>query len=277
MNRSTVMAYVDDEPDADRRLNCVFDMVAGLDAVVLGVSVSEAEPPLPDGWGFGAMAGEALGLRRDMAETELATARSRFQYACDVHANTRVEWRAEVGFPTAWVARQARQADLIVVGRDAGRSPYRAPSPGDLLMSSGRPVLIAPPDPERAPVGGRVMVAWRDGREAQRAVQAALPLLRRAETVHVVELSEADQVEAARSRLADVAAWLSRHGVAVETEVRVEDDRPTGKRLLVWAGELGAELIVCGAWGHPRVREWVMGGVTRTLLAESPTWLLMSH
>lgn len=277
MNRPTLMAYVDDASDADCRLNCLFDLAAGLDAQVLGVSVSEAEPPLPDGYAFGAMAGETLGLRRDAAETELAAARTRFHAVAEGHPNTPIEWRAETGYPTSWAARQGRAVDMVAVGRDGGRTPYRAPVAGDLLMSVGRPVLIAPPEPERSPLGARALVAWRDGREAQRAVLAALPILRKAEAVQVVELCATDDLEAARGRLADVTAWLARHGVVAVAEARAEDDRPTGRRLLAWAEEIEADLLVCGAWGHSRAREWVMGGVTRTLLAESPVWLLMSH
>ncbi len=76
---------------------------------------------------------------------------------------------------------------------------------------------------------------------------------------------------------ADVAAWLRRHGVVAESEARVRDERPAGDRILALVEQTGANLIVAGAWGHSRMREWVLGGVTQALLNRSQSWLLFSH
>lgn len=276
MTCANLMVYVDDEPDNVARIGFACDLARALDAEVIGVSVSEAEPPLADVAAVGGMAGEILSLRRDQAAAELAEARARFAATAEA-ANVRHSWRAQIGYPAAWLARQARAADLVLIGREGGRRPYRAPDAGDLVMAAGRPVLIAPPQAQAAPLDGVALVAWQDGREAQRATAGALPLLRRAQAVRVVEICAPDQADAAQARVRDVADWLCRHGAAAEGEVRIADDRPAGDRLLACVEETGANLVVAGAWGHSRLREWVLGGVTQALIACCPAWLLLSH
>lgn len=276
MTCANLMVYVDDEPDNVARIGLACDLARALDADVIGVSVSEAEPPLADVAAAGGMAGEILSLRRDQAAAELADARARFESVATA-ADVNHSWRGHIGYPAAWVARQARAADLVLIGRNGGRFPYRAPDAGDLVMSIGRPVLIAPPQAQTAPLDGGALVAWQDGREAQRATAAALPLLRRAKSVRVVEICAPGHADAAQARVRDVADWLCRHGAPAESEVRVADDRPAGDRLLACVEETGANLVVAGAWGHSRLREWVLGGVTQALISRCPAWLLLSH
>jgi len=177
MTYSSLMVYVDDEADNVARIGFARDLAVVFDATLIGISVSEPEPPLVDAYVAGGMAGEILTLRRDQADGELAAAKTRF---LDALKDTGIahEWRAETGYPAACVAHQARAADMILIGRDAGRLPYRAPDAGDLIM-------------------------------------------------------------------------------------KVE--------------QTGANLIVAGAWGHSRMREWVLGGVTQALLNRSQSWLLFSH
>jgi len=276
MSYASLMVYVDDEADNVARIGFARDLAAIHDAALIGVAVSEPEPPLVDAYVAGGMAGEILALRRDQADGELAAAKKRF---LDAMKDTGIshEWRAETGYPASCVARHARAADLILVGRDAGRSPYRAPDAGDLIMNVGRPVLIAPPRALAAPVDGVALVAWKEGREAQRAVAAALPLLHQAREVLVVEICAAADAASAAARTADVADWLKRHGVAAESEARPRDDRPAGDRILACVEQTGANLVVAGAWGHSRMREWVLGGVTQALLNRSQSWLMLSH
>lgn len=276
MTYANLMVYVDDEPDNAVRIGFGCDLARAFDAAVIGVSVSEAEPPLIDAAAGGAMAGEILALRRDQADAELAAARTLFE-AVVKDAAVSHSWRSETGYPASWLTRQARAADLVLIGRDGGRRPYRAPDAGDLVMGVGRPVLIAPPQAGAAPLDGVAVVAWKDGREAQRATAAALPLLRRAQTVRVVEICGPGQADAAKTRVKDVADWLRRHGASAEGEVRIADDRPAGDRLLAYVEETGANLVVAGAWGHSRLREWVLGGVTQALISRCPAWLLLSH
>ena len=97
------------------------------------------------------------------------------------------------------------------------------------------------------------------------------------ESVRVLELCDPEDMDGARLRTADVAAWLRRHGVKAEAEARAHDDRAAGRRLLDCAAEMKAGAIVSGAWGHARMRQWIFGGVTQTLITESPVALLLAH
>ena len=122
MTYASLMVYVDDEPDNVARIGFARDLAAIHDATLIGVSVSEPEPPLVDAYVAGGMAGEILTLRRDQADGELSAAKTRFLEALK-DTGVANEWRAETGYPAACVSRHARAADLILVGRDAGRLP----------------------------------------------------------------------------------------------------------------------------------------------------------
>jgi len=190
---------------------------------------------------------------------------------------SQVEWRSSFDFPTEFVAREARAADLVIVGRDRkSYDPYRSTDSGALVLRTGRPMLVVPPS-IRSLVANRVMVAWKDKREARRAVQDALPFLLGAKEVLLVEVTEAGSVEDAIHRLKDVASYLSRHGVTALAE-RVHPIEGTASgALLRLVEEQPVDLIVSGAYGHTRLGEWIFGGVTQDLLSRSPVCCLLSH
>jgi nucleotide-binding universal stress UspA family protein len=121
------------------------------------------------------------------------------------------------------------------------------------------------------------VIAWKDSRESQRAATAALPLLRHASTVHVLEICGADDAELARARTADVVAWLGRHGVVAENHVQSPGETTVAQDIIGFANSRGAGLIVSGGYGHARLREWALGGVTQELLASAPVCVLLSH
>lgn len=146
-------------------------------------------------------------------------------------------------------------------------------------MTSGRPVLFIPYTGVFPTLGANIMVAWNGSRESARAVHDAMPLLQRAEKVTVVRLNESkDEQGANRIPGADIALLLARHDVKAEVAA-IDDinDVPMGDMLLTGAADLGADLIVMGAYGHSRWQELVMGGATRTMLASMPIPVLMSH
>jgi len=188
-----------------------------------------------------------------------------------------VEWRSSLDFPTEYIAREARAADLLIIGRDrTSFDPYRSTDAGALILRVGRPVLAVPPSINTL-AAKRVVVAWKDVREARRALQDALPFLHVAQEVIIVEVCEAGDERKAQSRLKDVASYLARHRITTVAErVRtVEGTASTAVLRLV--EEASAELIVAGAYGHSRLGEWVFGGMTQDLLARSPVCCLFSH
>lgn len=140
-------------------------------------------------------------------------------------------------------------------------------------MQAGRPVLVVTPAPLRL---DRVLLAWKDTRETRRAAADALPLLRKAGHVCVVEMADEADLTDVRRRLADVAGWLGKHGVEAEClGTASTGDDP--KRLSAIAGEQEADLVVAGAYGHSRLREWALGGVTRTPLSQAGRAMFVSH
>jgi nucleotide-binding universal stress UspA family protein len=123
----------------------------------------------------------------------------------------------------------------------------------------------------------RVAIAWKDTREARRAVRDALPFLQQAASVMIVEVSERRGGEQAARNIKDVADYLRRHRIEIIAErVRPTDVTATGSLLRLLHDE-NIDLVVAGAYGHSRLGEWAFGGVTRDLLAESPICGLFSH
>lgn len=277
MTWSSLIVYVDDEPDNKQRIEQAVDLAKAHGAHLIGVSACAPETPVADAYGAGILMGEVLTAQHERAESALKGAEQRFRDIA-TRAGVSCEWRADVGDPTGLLVKHARAADVLIVGRDAANaSGWRAPIPSDLAMRAGRSILIAPPNPARLVAGAPVLLAWTDSRESRLAAVAAIPLLREAESVRVLELCDPEDVDGARLRTADVAAWLRRHGVKADAEARAHDDRSAGRRLLDCAAEMEAGVIVSGAWGHARMRQWIFGGVTQTLMTESPVALLLAH
>jgi len=277
MTWSSLIVYVDDEPDNMQRIEQAVDLAKAHGAHLIGVSACAPETPVADAYGAGILMGEVLTAQHERAESALKGAEQRFRDIA-TRAGVSCEWRADVGDPTGLLVKHARAADVLIVGRDAANaSGWRAPIPSDLAMRAGRSILIAPPNPARPVAGAPVLLAWTDSRESRLASVAAIPLLREAESVRVLELCDPEDMDGARLRTADVAAWLKRHGVKAEAEARAHDDRAAGRRLLDCAAEMKAGAIVSGAWGHARMRQWIFGGVTQTLITESPVALLLAH
>ncbi len=189
------------------------------------------------------------------------------------------EWRLVEGNPAATVALHARYADLAVVAQPNPEDPQDGdPITVTAVMTSGRPVLAIPFAGEFPVVGERVLVAWNASREAARAVNDALPLIAGAKSVTVLAINPQRGVGGHGDvPAADIALHLARHGLKAEAAHTVARDIPEGEALLSYAADIGADLIVAGAYGHSRARELVFGGVTRTLIAEMTAPVFLSH
>ncbi|GJE12260.1 MULTISPECIES: universal stress protein [Methylobacterium] len=183
-------------------------------------------------------------------------------------------WQAALAGAITHLVEQARAADLVVVGRrgrgDEDPGPLGVP-PGPVLMEAGRPVLVVPPRLVHLRAA-RIVVAWKDGAEARRAVSAALPLLQGADAVAVATVGADGRQEG----LEAVAGHLARHGAPVTTHL-LRAAGGEGGEILDFALRQDADLIVMGAYGHARLREWIFGGVTREALERAPVCCLMCH
>jgi nucleotide-binding universal stress UspA family protein len=196
-----------------------------------------------------------------------------FRGECDLN----VTFRGAPEQPTALIVREARAADLVILGRGAASDiADRAVHPASVLLRCGRPVLIVP-DAIGTLSAERIVVGWKETREARRAVRDALALLKGAKEVTIVAVKEPTRSAADPRALDDVAAYLARHRVLIGGTITHGVASNVGAALLAIAAEKGADLIVAGGYGHARLSEWVYGGVTRELLGCSPICCLLSH
>jgi nucleotide-binding universal stress UspA family protein len=192
------------------------------------------------------------------------------------------EWRMVEGSAAETVAVHARYADLAIVGQPDPQDTSltsAAQIPVVTLLSSGRPVLVLPYVGSFPTVGQRVLIGWKSSsREATRALNDALPLLRAAQSVTVLAINpDTGLANGGAPPAADITLHLARHGVTAEAAHTVARDVPEGEVLLNYADDLGADLIVAGGYGHSRMREFAFGGVTRTLLSSMTVPVLLSH
>lgn len=191
------------------------------------------------------------------------------------------EWRVREGEAGEVATLHARYADVTIVGQEDPESDglgSAADIPERVVMGAGRPVLVVPYAGAFKTVGQRVLVAWNASREATRAVNDALPLLEGASKVTVLAMNPRGGLHGHGDVPgADLALHLARHGVRAEASSLKSGDVDVGAMLLSQAADLGADLIVMGAYGHSRLREVVLGGATREIFRSMTVPVLMSH
>jgi nucleotide-binding universal stress UspA family protein len=219
-------------------------------------------------------------MAQDQAELtkELQAAEAEFRQS--MHSRVKVvEWRSSITFSRLadYFARESRSADLIISGVSVGDlfDASRTLNTGDLVMQSGRPVLLVPRTAQQLPLE-HALIGWKDTRETRRAVADALPLLTLAKRVSAVEFAVETDLADARLRMQDLATWLARHGVTADCQARTAtgDDATA---LYAHGQDQQCDVVVAGAYGHSRLREWVLGGVTRDLLLSGNRCALLSH
>src|SRR5712664_4400538 len=188
------------------------------------------------------------------------------------------EWRS-LPYLSSEVGVHAYYADLVVIARPESAGETSGP-PGlaeSLVLSSGRPIIVFPPRGTVSEVR-RILVAWNATRESIRAVADALPLLVKAKAVEVLVADhERNRAGHGQEPGADIARHLARHGAHVEVRRLSSGGKHVGEMLLSQAAAFGADLLVMGAYGHSHLREWMFGGVTRTVLYEAGLPVLMSR
>lgn len=178
--------------------------------------------------------------------------------------------------PSREVMHRAHYCDLMLLGQYESRHPAAgAMPPGllpDLLIQTGKPVLVLPYAGHFETVGETVLVAWKESREAATALTAALPFLRRARQVHVVTYADVPSVPAQ-----SLQAYLRQQGVGTSLHHGGPGGRDMGAKLLSLAADLSVDLLVMGCYGHSRAREWVLGGATRSIFESMTVPVLMAH
>ncbi len=299
MAYKTILVHVDDAPHSAARVLLAGELALQEGAHVVGVAttgisrflyqnetVDDSDPNLA----------RHLDILRERAGQALAEFAPRLQ-ALGVQS---FEQRILDDEAAAGLSLMARHADLVIVGQldPNGRGPD---VPAEVLAASGKPVLVMPFAARTSPAiavgndgvaspGGpaparHILVGWNASREAGRALQDALPLLRRAACVTVAIVDpEARPGLFGEPPGTDVLAWLERHGVLAnlvlghgERQGLLQRSGHVGEQLLALAAERACDLLVMGAYGHSRLRETLLGGVTRSVLDAMTLPLLMSH
>ena len=273
--RTVMVGLAIGQQDASR-LEVAAQLAERFGGRVIGIAAAEFSPPLY--FTEGEPAQRLIDQGWAAIKSRLKDLECEFRAAMQNRA-VEVEWRCGEDFPTRFIVRQARACDIIVVGeaaRGGQTDPFAQVNPEDLVMQVGRPLLVVPEACNWLDLRS-VLVAWKDTAEARRAVSDALPLLGKSTEVTIVEIVEDEADRAvALSRVGDVAAWLSRHGVSASPLVP-EQSGDAAAQLERIASEVGAGVVVAGAYGHSRLSEWILGGVTRQLIKASNRCSLLSH
>jgi nucleotide-binding universal stress UspA family protein len=276
MTYKTVMVGLALGQPNDARLEVATQLAERFGARVIGVAAAEFSPP--PYFTEGGPAQKLIDQGWAAVKNRLKDLESEFRAAMQ-NRSLEVEWRCAEDFPTRFIVRQARACDILVVG-DAARGvladPFVQVDPSDLVMQVGRPLLVVPGTCNWLDLRN-VMVAWKDTAEARRAVSDALPLLRKSTEVTIVEVAE-DEADRASAllRVEDVVAWLSRHDVRASLQVPNQCGNAASQLERV-ASDVGAGVVIAGAYGHSRLSEWILGGVTRRLVNPSSRCSLLCH
>jgi nucleotide-binding universal stress UspA family protein len=265
MSFATLMVHMEIASKADARVRLAANLAERFASTLIGISASVLPAYPAENAYF--VTNEFYRQEHQDILAELTRAEASFRSAAGPD-NLNLEWRAAVDLPETYVVSEARSADLVIVGQS--KQPVdicRSLDPGTAILKTGRPILVVPPSVDTLKAE-RILIGWKDSREARRAVQDALPLLHKAKSVTILEVS--DDESAGRRRVDDLAQYLARHRITARTVTEAAAAEPVADQLLKFARTDGADLIVTGGYGHSRLGEWIFGGVTRDLLKSSP-------
>jgi len=271
-----ILALIDGGPLSDATLEAGFLVAEQFDAhlEVLHVRADPATMTSIVGGGISgtAIVEPAMQAMQRVVEGRAQRARAAFDRIA-AKAGAIATWRQETGNEPVVLAGAARLSDLTVIGRPDATSDDQLPASLDsALFDTGRPVLVAPPIP-LSTIGRRIAIAWNGSPKASRAVAAALPFLEKAETISVLTVPAGKRGSSGDA----LAAYLDLHGVKATVESVDPQGKSIGKAMLEHAQSRGVDLLVMGAWGHSRIREMILGGVTREVLAHATLPVLMAH
>ncbi|MDX1709752.1 MAG: universal stress protein [Rhodovibrionaceae bacterium] len=279
MGLKNLVVHVDFAKASRHRVEAAIELARIHEAHLTGVAVAAA-PSVP-AFVEGQVPVNVLQEARHHLQERVAEIAEGFRKKAEA-AGISYEVRQEIGMEhevSNIVARHGRYSDMVVLGQVDPDDPAagRMSMPEEVVMACGRPVLIIPFIGAKT-LGTRVVVAWNAGREAARAVNDALPLLQRAQNVVVMSVNPRCGPRAhGEEPGADIATHLARHKVKVDVQHYAANNINVSDMLLSRVADDGDDLIVMGAYGHARMREMILGGVTREILRSMTAPVLMSH
>ncbi|HVL74986.1 MAG TPA: universal stress protein [Noviherbaspirillum sp.] len=281
MSYKTILVFADESRHAQKRFEIAARLALQEDAHLAGVAATA----MPGAFYLPEMIGEStmsltayLEYLRQRADGVLA----QFEGTARNAGVPGYERRVVDDEAASALCLQARYADLVVIGQtdpDEQLPALRQGFPEYVVLNAARPVLVIPYAGDFPQIGKRIVVAWDASTEATRAITAALPFLRRADVVQVTVFDAgARGLTHGEQPGADIALFLSRHGVKVEVSQQVTADRiDVGNALLSAAADFNADMMVMGCYGHSRFREVLLGGVSNTIFRSMTVPVLMCH
>lgn len=277
MSYKTILVHVDASPHCEQRVRAAAALAVQHQAHLIGAAMTGISHYIysNDNIDFSQM---VVAMHVEAMQEKALAALQRFEALAAEAGVDSVETRFLNDDPENALAMQARYADLVVVSQTDIEDAEARLTPGlpaYVMLTSGRPVLVVPYAGDFPALGSRVLVAWDGGMEATRALTNALPMLERAAQVTVAVFNPDAEAHGAQPG-ADIALYLARHGVKVDvTELHTRIN--VGDALLSLAADQQSDLIVMGGYGHTRLRELLLGGVTDTILRTMTAPVLMAH
>jgi nucleotide-binding universal stress UspA family protein len=275
MSYQTLMVHLQLGHSNTAVLQAAKQIATRCDAAVIGVVVGQQTLMI---YGHSFSLDDFFDREQAMLEEKIAAEEVLFRAAFKDHVKA-VGWLSIVTMEPAvdYVVAHASSADLIITGAsfsDFYEGPNYA-NAGGIVMQSGRPVLAVPVNAQAFKFDN-MLIGWKESREARRAIADAIPLLKLATQVTVFEIVAKDHQEGAAKRLNDVVVWLISHGIAAKALVSISTDTDATQFLSI-AKKHHADIVISGAYGHSRFREWVLGGVTNELLQGAHFCSFLSH
>ena len=272
----SLLVHVDDAPSCRSRLDVAIRLAREFGAGLVGVYLVRGTTVTPSGAAL--LPPDVAAARLDTLSDAQNEAEASFR-AQTADAGIRdVSWRAPTGAIDDAMVLAARCSDLAILSQQDPSAGGTDTFASTVILGCGRPTLVVPYIGAPSDFAERVLVAWDGGRESTRAVADAMPLLVRARQVDVISVdNDNDDDVLERLSAARLSAWLAAHGVHAEIDRQESGDVGIGEWLLSRVADLSADLLVMGGYGHPRMRELVLGGVTRTMLRSMTVPVLMSH
>ncbi len=277
MSYRSILVQTEDSVPGRMQVKAAIDLAQRFDASLTGVYLKAEQIPavfVGDAFTAVTLAESFINEREQLIVNGSNAAREMFEAAA-AEAGIRYTWQEINGDSEGDLIRAARRHDLSVLRREVqpvgGASGILA---SEVAMSCGGPVLILPEAGYPIPFGSNILVGWKEGREAARAVRDAMPFVGAAKTVTFFTVSHdaPDQLDP------QLETYLAAHGcTSASAEVDRDDDRTTGGAIRIRVDMVGANMLVLGLYGHSRLQELLLGGVSRELLVEATIPMLVSH
>ena len=281
MALKNIGVFIDETSEGEERADYAAILARRFGARFIGICAVSATRPLhrADYYVVGAKAIKAMFALQEAADEDATAAVRRSFEAISAKHDVSREFRViSRGGPGEDLVQCSLHCDLVVVGQNELHEMPGYSSPERLLLASGTPILVVPNGWKSELMSKNVLVGWNSSRQARRAVVDALPLLVASPAVTLLVIdSDKGAPRHGEEPGADIARYLLQHGAHVEVERLSSHGSPIAEIIVSYAMNRGADLIVIGAYSRPRSVQLVFGGVTRTLLKQSPLPVLISR